>query len=738
MSINLPPEYVAAGIWLWENFSKDLIKSLGSSAKDKLDKEWKKVEWSLASKKYRNRVHELYSTMRILGVPSPVPLDGIYTDVRVLDKPTAYTRYDIQKLKESHSYSGWGYMDKIHRSVNALDEIKEKDSLFILGKPGAGKTTLLKHLTLLAAKGEIEKVPIFVSLNDWSQRSQNLMSQHDLIDYIVQQFEICSFPDAQLFIENVLLKKGRAIVLFDGLDEVNEENQKRNQVTRIISDFTNQYPDNKYVVTCRVAATDYTFEKFRYVEIADFSEEQIGIFVRKWFYSFPEKGERFIRDINLSKNKGLYELARTPILLSLLCINFDETLSFPERRNEIYQEAIDALLKKWDSSRNIKRDEIYHGLSSLRKRQLLSRIAAEYFQNGEIFFSVNSLVKSLQVFMQTLPEVKDEVDGEIVLKAMEAQHGILVERARGIYSFSHLSLQEFFTSQYIIENLSKQTFKQLMEHLGDSKWHEVFMMTAGALPNADIFFSEFSARQKSFIAKAKSLKKLSRVLSSYSQLAPLQRVKLFVISNRYDLSDKQFNIPLSIAYKKLGELINLLNDRADINEFPNIMKRIKGGSAELSLQLRDLGSKESRSSEKIRIRVLVDSIYEILDPDNKDYRSTVGEAGAICNAIKSVQGALEDLSNRRVAKNDIVVEMATIKDHLLSLQKEVETSINRLESLSRMIGADVTNDEWYSTLDTVDIEEFQTYLYVHLLLLECLNVSAVSERDSIVGKTLFV
>jgi len=61
MSINLPPEFIAAGIWLWESFSRDLIKSPASSARNKVDKEWEKFEWSLASKRYRNRVYDLYS-----------------------------------------------------------------------------------------------------------------------------------------------------------------------------------------------------------------------------------------------------------------------------------------------------------------------------------------------------------------------------------------------------------------------------------------------------------------------------------------------------------------------------------------------------------------------------------------------------------------------------------------------------------------------------------------------------
>ena len=39
-------------------------------------------------------------------------------------------------------------------------------------------------------------------------------------------------------------------------------------------------------IACRTAATDYSFERFRYVEIAEFSEGQIRISVQEWFKEY--------------------------------------------------------------------------------------------------------------------------------------------------------------------------------------------------------------------------------------------------------------------------------------------------------------------------------------------------------------------------------------------------------------------------------------------------------------------
>ncbi|NEQ88152.1 MAG: histidine kinase, partial [Moorea sp. SIO2I5] len=64
------------------------------------------------------------------------------------------------------------------------------------------------------------------------------------------------------------------------------------------------------------------------------------------------------------------------------------------------------------------------------------------------------------------------------------QHGLLVERARRIYSFSHLTFQEYFTARAIVIGTG-MSLSQLVQHLQDKRWREVFLLTAQMLPDAD-------------------------------------------------------------------------------------------------------------------------------------------------------------------------------------------------------------------------------------------------------------
>jgi predicted NACHT family NTPase len=468
--------------WFWDNYGKLLI----DGAVDKLKGKWREFNWKEAEEKYCCRLKDHYSTVRVLGNPKPLNLDEIFTDVYVLDKPTAFRRFDIRELQDRPAALDTFQVVEENRKP-ALRLVPKKKRLFILGKPGSGKTTFLKYLAIQATEGKFQKTPIFISLREWSD------SKLELLPFIVQQFEICAFPDAESFILR-LLKKGNALILFDGLDEVNIEGNQRSQMINNLTNFAKRYPDIHICLTCRIAATDYSFDQFTYIEIADFDKKQQDSFVNKWYHEDKKKLARFQAEFDKPENSGLRDLARTPLLLALLCLAFDETLSFPNRRVDLYKESIDALLKKWDSSRGIKRDEVYRKLSPARKEQMLARIAAQNFESGTYFVSQSKLESQILNYLQQLPDIDDmdPPDGEVVLKATEAQHGILVERAHSIYSFSHLTFQEYLTARYIVDNAANGTVDRLIrQHLSDNRWREVFLITVSLLDNADAFCEEF-------------------------------------------------------------------------------------------------------------------------------------------------------------------------------------------------------------------------------------------------------
>jgi predicted NACHT family NTPase len=451
----------------------------------KINEQWTKLQWKALESAYKKRLLAEHSTTKLLGNPKEIRIDQVYTDVFVLDQVSASRRLDLEELKKERLGSANQLVN--YKRVPLLDVVSLSSVIFLLGKPGAGKSTFLKTLVRRCCDGSIDKTAIFVSLKRWSDSGETLM------EFIVSEFSICNFPDANLFVTE-LLERGGAFVLFDGLDEVPNTSEKRLRAIAAVADFTRRFHQSKIILTCRTAATEYSFDKFTYLEIADFTLEQQKSFISKWYSDKPDVSKSLLNEWGASSNSGLVELAKTPLLLALLCLAYDETLVFPKRRVELYEESINALLRKWDASRQISRDDLYREISHNRKEQMLRRLAFQTFKDADILIPKTRLIKLIKEFLDELPSEnsKFEFDGEVVLRAMEAQHGLIVERAVGVYSFSHLTVQEYFTARKIVESTKTEEIIAIMrENAPDDQWREVILMVASMLDDGRFLIDSF-------------------------------------------------------------------------------------------------------------------------------------------------------------------------------------------------------------------------------------------------------
>jgi predicted NACHT family NTPase len=427
-------------------------------------------------------------TMRVLDMTQPVDTNSIYTDVNILEKVTSKTRAEIAQLLkdcDGAEFDRFSLGQVRQERVDGVEAIDRHRLLMILGRPGAGKTTFLKRLAMLCISGQQfgERVPWFVSLKEFADQ----VNKPGLVDFMAERLA----PQFGKKDVQQILAAGRGLVLLDGLDEVQEATH--NRVLTEIRDFALLYDQNQIVITCRIAAREYIFEQFTEVEVADFNPGQIKDFVTKWFsHHDPEKSTLFLRAIE--ENKPVKELAANPLLLTLLCLEFGESSSFPSSRSELYERGLNVLLTKWDGQRSIQREVVYKKLSTKRKVSLLSQLAKQTFEQGDYFFKQAVAEKLIGQYIQNLPEVSTDpeallVDSTAVLKLIEAQHGLLTERARDIYSFSHLTFHEYFTAKYILESSEPAKLREvqqaLVEHITDKRWREVFLLVVEQLEPAD-------------------------------------------------------------------------------------------------------------------------------------------------------------------------------------------------------------------------------------------------------------
>lgn len=505
----------------------DIIKQAGRAAKEE-------VKVRRAMNQYVERYLARHGQVNVLGMGSPVPLFQIYTDINIVSPDFLRTMSSVDEMElafASRGSRGFGQHASETRSA-AIDSINSFQLLNVLGQPGAGKSTFLKRVGLEAL---LPKSRWLESLSqEWSERYAFPESirrfwryRHDCLPVMLElrrfagepidlrllitnELSVCGFENAGAFVADAL-KQGRFLILLDGLDEIPAD--RLDKSIRHISDFVDEHAyggakplwemtdaerkklrrsgirpptANRFVTSCRTAFYKSYFTRFKDVVIADFDQGQIKEFVTRWFSDVPEGSARataFMEVLSNADHRATLELARTPLLLTFLCIVYRDINKFPANRSHLYRRALYILLEKWAAEKRVHNNPIYKDLHSEFEVQMLARLAGNKYSQNRLFYNRAELLDEISKFLQQELMAPPHLNAAQVLDAIEIQQGLLVQRAEDIYSFSHLTVQEYLTAEYYNE---KDLLSPLVSsYLRSSRWREVFLLLAGLLRSAD-------------------------------------------------------------------------------------------------------------------------------------------------------------------------------------------------------------------------------------------------------------
>ena len=367
--------------------------------------------------------------------------------------------------------------------------------LAVLAWGGYGKTTLLRHIafrygTKQAPKEAPKLVPILLVLRKY----RNLLSQENPPDLavLITEHHLPDLPGAERLQPPKnwalgLLKSGKALIMFDGFDEVG--NEQRPRVAHWLMLQMRRYGKSVFLLTSRPKAYKEQDVSTRLqlntsLWVRDFNESQRKKFVTRWYecqerYANAGRETPDVRKAatkaaqellsQIESQQALKDLAKNPLLLNMI-VTFHRRVpgaELPKRRVELYREicrlqlidrpkvrSVGNLLTQCDTQGMLQQIAflmMQHQWERIQQERLLREIDQIIKQQDELFEAQDFLNEIVQI-SEMLVQQEDE------------------------YEFAHLSFQEYLAAVYIASQTNK--VEELYKHLKDDWWKPTILLYA--------------------------------------------------------------------------------------------------------------------------------------------------------------------------------------------------------------------------------------------------------------------
>jgi predicted NACHT family NTPase len=463
----------------------------------------------------------------LLDIYQPVDLSQLYTDIQVNAYKPSRQWLEAQDLEEHFNHPqpadfrempyqfnqadapptmSFGLIDDgdAESTVDLPHALEQHRRITLLAKVGAGKSFLLRSLAVefSAPEHHAGRLPLFMPLHQLEVALASLVEHDCLATWL-----LASWPDRpQALTQSLwcwLLESGKVVLLLDALDAVSTV--QRSRLNQTIQRLADRYPNLEIVVASRCGVTDAFYPGFVPMMIAELTQAQIQQFSRKWFSTFaPAASTEGISDLFLEqifdkRHRRLHDLAQTPLLLHLLCLTFSDRQQLPQHRSRLYEYILDVFLKRRAETPNLPHNTNSPVLSTANLIDIFSQIAFSEFAAGRMFFEKSKILSILAEYIAQQPSPPSHPEqlwqaSGLVLDQLIMRYGLLVEEAKGIYTFSQPVFQEYLSARYIAitavmpsdARSHSQTellyLEQVAKHIVEPRWYEIILLTFEMLP----------------------------------------------------------------------------------------------------------------------------------------------------------------------------------------------------------------------------------------------------------------
>jgi len=393
-----------------------------------------------------------------------------------------------------------------------------EESLYVPGAPGSGKSTFCRWLALLAAGGTLPDHPIpapegfretlpdalrgpfplLCRLREWGGREEGLSGKGHWTRAQLEE-SLSGWLDhtrpggltAAVFREE--LTDRRCLLILDGVDEVPEtlpggHLPRRNFITGLADALPEWLKrGNRVLLTSRPYGLrdDDRRLGLTVAELAELPDPLQDTFVRRWYAAAdPQRAGEKAGGLlsHLAEREELAELRRNPMLLTALCVMWDQGQKLPQDFYRLYDAVTGQVLYKRYSTEN-ERDRARFRLEAVALGMHCGLAAERITPDPEV--DIEEIDRHLAAYSQSdVVTESGAADATGRREDLLSNSGLLLPQKRGRAAFYHQSFQEFLAAVRL-RRIGVKPKDLLPHHAATPAWRRTLRFLFCAIADKD-------------------------------------------------------------------------------------------------------------------------------------------------------------------------------------------------------------------------------------------------------------
>lgn len=413
-----------------------------------------------------------------------------------------------------------------------LLDLFDRESLYVSGTPGSGKSTFARWVAWLCCEGQMPthqfegpegyreefprsfqgRLPLLVKLREFHHQLPRAAGRRELTSAEFQEslakWVESSKPGGLTWACVAQhLEDGQGLVIFDGVDEVPLEGGEgitvsypREMLISGLADAVSEWhkKGNRLLITSRpygLSMQDANRLGLTHAPIERLDDKLQKLLVHKWFAILKEdlaEGEHLADEFreNISQRTDIQELIDNPMLLTSMCILFNNGGRLPQDRHDLYERMVENVLHHrfaTQATREMHAIELGVIAYSMHTGEGLgeSRITPE----AEALYS--DVDRSLSHYKEVSRYSEEGFLGvSQTRECLLSESGLLLPAEAKRASFYHFSIQEHLAALQFLDREEADLVSAFVKRSAVKEWQHTLSFAFGA------YLARFKGRSK--------------------------------------------------------------------------------------------------------------------------------------------------------------------------------------------------------------------------------------------------